>query len=130
MQITVTVQDKLIKTAITNTLDGELYEYFDSAILKRAKLPKQSTLTNRIFADAKFQASLEKKLRAVAETEIEDLIFDLMYEIKLPEVSGLVQQCHTMVEQRGEEIEAEQEIENVKRMVMTLERAGYKITKA
>jgi hypothetical protein len=130
MQITITVPDKLIKTAIANTLDGELYEYFDSAIIKRAKLPKQSTLTNRIFADAKFQATLEKKLQAVAETEIEDLIFDFMYEIKLPEVSGLVQQCHRMVEQRGAEIEAEQEAENVKRMVMTLERAGYKITKA
>jgi hypothetical protein len=130
MQITVTVPDKLIKTAIANTLDGELYEYFDSAIIKRAKLPKQSTLTNKIFADAKFQATLEKKLQAVAETEIEDLIFDFMYEIKLPEVSGLVQQCHRMVEQRGAEIEAEQEAEHVKRMVMTLERAGYKITKA
>jgi hypothetical protein len=129
MQITVTVPDKLIKTAITNTLDGEIYEYFDSAILKRAKLPKPSTLTNKIFADAKFQATLEKKLTAVAETEIEDLIFDFMYEIKLPEVSELIQQCHRMVEQRGEEIEAEQEVENVKRMVKTLERAGYKITK-
>ena len=130
MQITITVPDKLIKTAITNTLDGELYEYFDSAIIKRAKLPKQSTLTNKIFADAKFQATLEKKLMAVAETEIEDLIFDFMYEIKLPEVSELIKRCHETVEQRGAEIEAEQEVENVKRMVKTLERAGYKITKA
>jgi hypothetical protein len=31
---------------------------------------------------------------------------------------------------RSEEIEAEQELENVKRMVMTLERAGYKVVKA
>ena len=130
MQITVTVTDKLIKTAITNTLDGEIYEYFDSAILKRAKLPKQSTLTNRIFADAKFQAKLEKKLQAVAETEIEDLIFDLMYEINLPEVSGLVQQCHRMVEQRGSEIEAQQEVENVHRMIKALEQVGFKVTPA
>jgi hypothetical protein len=130
MQITVTLADKLIKTAITNTLDGEIYEYFNSAILKRAKLPKQSTLTNRIFADAKFQATLTKKLQAAAYAEVEDLIFDLMYEIKLPEVDALIKQCHNVTEQVSEEIEAEQEVENVKRMVMTLERAGYKVVKA
>jgi len=130
MQITVTLADKLIKTAITNTLDGEIYEYFNSAILKRAKLPKQSTLTNRIFADPKFQATLTKKLQAAAYAEVEDLIFDLMYEIKLPEVDALIKQCHNVTEQVSEEIEAEQEVENVKRMVMTLERAGYKVVKA
>jgi hypothetical protein len=130
MQITVTLADKLIKSAITNTLDGEIYEYFNSAILKRAKLPKQSTLVNKIFADPKFQATLTKKLAAAAEAEIEDLIFDLMYEINLPEVNGLIKQCHNVTEQVSEEIEAEQELENVKRMVMTLERAGYKVVKA
>jgi len=130
MQITVTLADKLIKSAITNTLDGEIYEYFNSAVLKRAKLPKQSTLVNKIFADPKFQATLTKKLAAAAEAEIEDLIFDLMYEINLPEVNGLIKQCHNVTEQVSEEIEAEQEVENVKRMVMTLERAGYKVVKA
>jgi hypothetical protein len=130
MQITVTLADKLIKTAITNTLDGEIYEYFNSAVLKRAKLPKQSTLVNKIFADAKFQATLTKKLQAAAYVEIEDLIFDLMYEINLPEVDALIRQCHNVTEKLNEEVEAEQELENVKRMVMTLERAGYKVVKA
>jgi hypothetical protein len=130
MQITVTLADKLIKTAITNTLDGEIYEYFNSAVLKRAKLPKQSTLVNRIFADAKFQATLTKKLQAAAYAEVEDLIFDAMYEIKLPEVDGLIRQCHNVMETLNDEVEAEQELENVKRMVMTLERAGYKVVKA
>jgi len=54
----------------------------------------------------------------------------LMYEINLPEVNGLIKQCHNVTEQVSEEIEAEQEVENVKRMVMTLERAGYKVVKA
>ena len=130
MQITVTLADKLIKTAITNTLDGEIYEYFNSAVLKRAKLPKQSTLVNRIFADAKFQATLTKKLQAAAYAEVEDLIFDAMYEIKLPEVDGLIKQCINVMETLNDEVEAEQELENVKRMVMTLERAGYKVVKA
>jgi hypothetical protein len=130
MQITVTLPDKLIKTAITNTLDGELYEYFNSAVLKRAKLPKQSTLTNKIFADPKFQATLEKKLADAAYNEIEDLIFDLMYEVKLPEVDALIKQCQDTMEKLNDEVEAEQEAEEVKRMVKTLERAGFKIVKA
>jgi hypothetical protein len=129
MQITVTLADKLIKTAITNTLDTEIYEYFDSAVLKRAKMPKQSTLTNKIFADAKFQATLEKKLQAAAYNEVEDLIFDLMYEINLPGVSALTKQCYEIVNLRSEEIEAEQEAEEVKRMVKALEKAGFKISK-
>ena len=130
MQITVTLADKLIKTAITNTLDGEIYEYFNSAVLKRAKLPKQSALTNKIFADPKFQATLEKKLADAAYNEIEDLIFDLMYEIKLPEVDALIKQCQDTMEKLNDEVEAEQEAEEVKRMVKTLERAGFKIVKA
>jgi dephospho-CoA kinase len=130
MQITVTLADKLIKTAITNTLDGEIYEYFNSAVLKRAKLPKQSALTNKIFADPKFQATLEKKLADAAYNEIEDLIFDLMYEVKLPEVDALIKQCQDTMEKLNDEVEAEQEAEEVKRMVKTLERAGFKIVKA
>jgi hypothetical protein len=53
-----------------------------------------------------------------------------MYEIKLPEVDALIRQCHDVTEKLSEEVEAEQELENVKRMVMTLERAGYKVVKA
>jgi hypothetical protein len=34
------------------------------------------------------------------------------------------------MEERDEEIDAERELEHVKRMVMTLERAGYKVVKA
>jgi hypothetical protein len=75
------------------------------------------------------------KLSATAATdaayaEVEDLIFDLMYEINLPEVDALIKQCHNVTEKLNDEIEAEQELENVKRMVMTLERAGYKVVKA
>jgi hypothetical protein len=42
----------------------------------------------------------------------------------------LIKQCHNVTETLNEEVEAEQELENVKRMVMTLERAGYKVVKA
>jgi hypothetical protein len=73
---------------------------------------------------------LQKKLQAAAYNEVEDLIFDLMYEINLPEVDALIKQCHNVTEKLNDEIEAEQELENVKRMVMTLERAGYKVVKA
>jgi hypothetical protein len=130
MQITITMPDKLIKSAINNTLDGLLYEHYDSAVLKMAKMPKMATLANQIFADPKFQATLEKKLAAAAYAEIEDLIFDAMYEIKLPFVDELGRQCIKVMEERDEEIEAQRELEHVKRMVMTLERAGYKVVKA
>jgi len=130
MQITITVPDKLIKSAIDNTVDSELYEYFDSAVLKAAKLPKSSTLVNKIFADEKFQAKLEKTIQGVASEAAEDLIFDMMYDIKLPGVDDLVKQCQDVMEARSEELEAAREAEEMQRLVKTLEKAGFKIVKA
>jgi hypothetical protein len=130
MQITITVADKVIKSAISNTLDGSIYKYFDSATIKAAKLPKISALTKQIFEDPKFQAELTKQLQRIAETDIEDIIYNEMYDLKLPGLDALVKQCEKVIEEREAELDAEREADEVKRMVKTLERAGFKIVKA
>ena len=131
MQFTFTLKDKLIKSAITESLDCSVYQQYDSATLKLAKAPKVSALTNQIFEDEKFQAELTKRMVKLAEGLIEDYISDeLMYEMDLPGVTSLMKECDRVVEQAREQALALKEAEEVKRMVATLEKAGFKIVKA
>lgn len=131
MQITITVKDKIVKTAIENSLECNVFEYFDSATIKAAKLPKMATLVKAIFEDDKFQKELTKVMAKAAEASIEDCIYDdLMYDIRMPLIDDLIEQCEQVSEQTREQAEQEREAAEVARMVKTLERAGFKIVKA
>jgi maltooligosyltrehalose synthase len=130
MQITVTITDKAIKSAIRNTLDNEVYENYDSAVLRAAKMPKQSTAANAIFDNAKFQASLTKQLQKVAESAMEDEIYDAMWDVTMPGIPEMVKACDAAALARDADQREKQDAEEVKRMIKTLERAGYKLTKA
>jgi hypothetical protein len=90
-----------------------------------------SALVDQIFEDEKFQAELTKRMVKLAEGLIEDYISDeLMYEMDLPGVTSLMKECDRVVEQAREQALALKEAEEVKRMVATLEKAGFKIVKA
>jgi hypothetical protein len=130
MQVTITVKDKLIKSAISNALDNEVYEYWDSEAIKAAKLPGISTVTKDIFADPKFQAQLAKEMQATAEQAIEEYIYDVMDEIQIPQIQDLYVRVRLADEQRGAAEAEKQEAEEVKRMIKLLGKAGYKIEKA
>jgi hypothetical protein len=67
----------------------------------------------------------------LAEGLIEDYISDeLTYEMDLPGVTTLMKECDRVQEQAREQALALKEAEEVKRMVATLEKAGFKIVKA
>ena len=130
MQVTITIKDKLIKSAITNALDNEVYDYFDTAAIKAAKIPGVSTVTKEIFEDPKFQAQLEKELKETAEQAIEEYIYDVMDEINIPQI-GILYKAVRDAEEKQEAADADkQELEEVKRMIKLLAKAGYKIEKA
>jgi len=130
MQLTITIKDKLIKGAISDALDNEVYEYFDSAAIKAAKIPAISTATKEIFEDPKFQAQLAKELKETAEQAIEEYIYDVMDEINIPQI-GILYKAVRDAEEKQEAVEVErQEAEEVKRMIKILSKAGFKIEKA
>ena len=129
MQITVTITDKTIKSAIRNSLDNEVYENYDSAVLRAAKMPKLSTAANAIFDNAKFQASLTKQLQRVAESAMEDEIYDAMWDVTMPGIPEMVKACDAAALARSADEREKQDAEEVKRMVKALERAGFKISK-
>jgi DNA-binding protein Fis len=131
MQITITVKDKVIKSAIENAIDNNLFEYFDSATIKAAKLPKMATIVKQVMADAKFQKDLTKRLQEAAECVIEDEIYDdVGYEIEIPFLNDLIEQCESVSAEAEQEAEIAREAQEVERMVKALERAGFKISKA
>jgi hypothetical protein len=131
MQITINIKDKIVKTAIENALDCNLYEYFDSATVRAAKLPKMATVVKDIFNDAKFQKDLAKRLAETAEAAIEECVYDdLTYEVQLPFLDDLITKCESVTAEAEREAEIAREAEEVERMVKALERAGFKISKA
>lgn len=130
MQVTITIKDKLIKSAITNALDNEVYDYFDTATIKAAKIPGVSTATKDIFEDPKFQAQLEKELKETAEQAIEEYIYDVMDEINIPQIGDLYKVVRESEEKKDAAEAEKQELEEVKRMIKLLGKAGYKIEKA
>jgi len=131
MQITVTVADKIIKTAIGQAIEYQVYEQYDEDIVKAAKLPKTSELIKEIFADAKFQKDLTKHLTRVAVEAVEDCAYqDLSDEIDLPLLDSLKDKLDTVTQEQQAAYLQEREAQEVKRMIETLERAGYKLVKA
>lgn len=131
MQITINIKDKVIKSAVENAIDNNLFEYFDSATLKAAKLPKMSAIVKQVMADEKFQKDLTKRMQEAAESVIEEYIYDdVGYEIEIPFLNELINKCEEVSEEAEKAAQAEREEEEVARMVKTLERAGFKIVKA
>ena len=130
MQVTITITDKLIKSAITNALDNEVYENWNTATIKAAKIPSISAMTKEIFADPKFQDQIQREIEATAESAVEDYIYEMMDEISIPQIQALckVVEC---AELAMDAIDAEKkEIAEVERMIKLLGKAGYKIEKA
>lgn len=131
MQITINIKDKIIKSAVENAIDCNLFEYFDSAALKAAKLPKMATIVKQVMADAKFQKDFAKRMAETVESVIEDCIYDdVGYEIEIPFLNDLIEKVEAVSEEAEQAAQEQREAEEVKRMVKTLERAGFKIVKA
>ena len=130
MQVTITITDKLIKSAITNALDNEVYENWNTATIKAAKIPGISAMTKEIFADPKFQDQIQREIEATAESAVEDYIYEMMDEINIPQIEDLCKRVG-QAEDAIDAIDAEKkELAEVERMIKLLGKAGYKIEKA
>ena len=130
MQITITIADKLIKNAITNSLDNEVYEHWDTATLKAAKVPKIGVVTTEIFNDPKFQAQLAKEIKDTAESAVEDYIYEMMDEVQIPQITELGETIDRVAADMEQVLQDKKEAEEVARMIKILSKAGFKIEKA
>ena len=130
MQITITIADKQIKSAINELLDNEIFDQYDAPLIKRAKF-KKSVTAKDLFECAQFQARLAKAMTQVAEDAVADNLFETVaYDMDIPQVVAIIRSLDKINEEFQEEADALREAEEVKRMVKTLEKAGFKIVKA
>lgn len=131
MQITLTIKDKTVKSAIAGALEASIFDIYDPAVIKMAKLPKITAKVDEIFADAKFQAVLAKRLTTEAESMLEEYIFDeLVFEMNVPGTKDMVKKCDDAYEQMQAKKLADKEAEEMKRLIKNLEKSGFKIVKA
>jgi hypothetical protein len=129
MQVTITVTDKLIKSAISNALDNEVYENWNTATLKAAKIPSMSTMTKEIFNDLKFQEQLGREIGATALTAVEEYIYEMMDEINIPQIEDLCKRVGQAEDAMDLVEQEKKDAEEVARLIRLLEKAGYKVTK-
>jgi hypothetical protein len=130
MQITINVSDKQIKSAINELLDNEIFQQYDTDVIKQAKF-KRSVSAKDLFECEQFQARLAKQLAEVAKGAVEENLYETVcYDIEVPQVVAMIKiMDQTNKEFQEQRLQAEENAE-VERMVKTLERAGYKLTKA
>ena len=130
MQITINVSDKQIKSAVNELLDNEIFDQYDKDLIKEAKF-KKSVTANDIIECAQFQERLAKALKTVAQDAVADSLYETVcYDVEVVQVTHIMNSLDKMLSDFREQQQINRDAEEVKRIVKTLEKAGFKIVKA
>ena len=124
----ITISDKIIAEAIGNMLDGQIYENYDSGLIKAAGIAKKADMIKAVMADKKFMATLARLLTCCAEDP--DQITDFAYDSSSKIIDRAVKACEDAYDKFDEERAIRQEAEDLKRSIRVLEAAGFKVTKS
>lgn len=132
MKLDITVPAKALKQALVSQLEEGLYEYYDAAVLKAAKVPSIKTLLAHVMADEKYMTALHKELQDTMTCWVEDYLSDSVYDIDMP-ISQYLDACEKINEEQSQEdhakLTAEQEAEQIKQTIKALKLAGYDVVK-
>ena len=132
MKLEITVPAKALKQSLVSQLEDSLYENYDAAVLKAAKVPPIKTLLAPVRADEKYMAALHKELQETLSCWVEDYLDDSLYDIDMP-IGCYMDACEKLNEEQHRvsyaEQEAEQEAEQIKRTIKALKLAGYDVVK-
>jgi DNA-binding NarL/FixJ family response regulator len=132
MKLEITVPAKALKQSLVSQLEDSLYENYDAAVLKAAKVPPIKTLLAHVMADEKYMAVLHKELQETLSSWVEDYLDDSLYDIDMP-IGCYMDACEKLNEEQHRvsyaEETAEQEAEQIKRTIKALKLAGYDVVK-
>ena len=132
MKLDITVPAKALKQALVSQLEESLYENYDAAVLKAAKVPPIKTLLAHVMADEKYMAALHTELQETMTCWVEDYLDDSIYDIDMP-ISQYMDACEKIAEEQSQEdhakLTAEQEAEQIKQTIKALKLAGYDVVK-
>lgn len=138
MQITINVKDSEIKAALENLVENEVYERFDSDVLKKAKVPSKAQLVKELMADPAVPKAVTKIVEGI---EVIDYLYDNLYDYnfqRLTELAMAAEKANEALEiadaeaRKAEEDrrKAAEEEAMIQRTLKALERQGYKLVKA
>lgn len=138
MKITINIKDSEIKSAVEYLVENELYEEYDSEVLKRAKVPTKAALVKELM---KNQQVMEAVTKIIQNVDLVDYLYDNLYDYNIKRVRELVNDAdgawQAIQDERDEadristeRAEAAREEAIIQRAIKALERQGYKIVKA
>ena len=132
MKLDITVPAKALKQSLVSQLEESLYENYDAAVLKAAKVPPIKTLLAHAMADEKYMATLHKELQDTMTCWVEDYLDDSIYDIDMP-IDQYLDACEKINEEQSQEdhaeLTAEREAEQIKQTIKALKLAGYDVVK-
>lgn len=140
MQLTINISDKVIRSAIKERLNNDVYECYNDGIIKAARLPKINTVVNEAMTD-QLAAALTKDLAGWLAEMAEEEMYNAIYDVKIPQIDALEKKVGAAIEtvaeqeeqQRKKEQQAQkaaQDAADLERTIKALKKLGYKIEKA
>lgn len=138
MQVTINVKDSHIKAALEYLVENEVYEQFDSEVLKKAKVPSKAALVKELVKDPQV---IKAVTSIVEKIDIVEYLYDNLYDYNIKQVKDLYTACDSAAESMEDDREAEakaarekeeqaKEEALIQRTIKALERQGYKLVKA
>lgn len=135
MQLTITIKDKDVVTALKSRVEWDIINDYSDAALKALGVTRASAL-DVLVKDAKFMATVEKDLVRSIETFVGDVLDDIASDVTSPELKKLQAQldkAEKVVDKADaaeRKLQAERlEQERLLNTIKFLTDQGYKITK-
>jgi hypothetical protein len=141
MKITIEVSNRVIEDALVEMLEDTIFDSYDEATRKTAKIPTAKKIIKAVMADEVFLAKLAKDVANQLDDEVNEMVYDCVGNgMKITLVDELIDRCDqvAMAEEEAEEAQqkaqyaanmAKRDADDVARMVRALNKLGYKITK-
>jgi hypothetical protein len=137
MKITINIPDTQIKQALEARLAYVIYDNFYEDAIKRAKVSSKAKVIKQLMSDDKFMAALAKQISNYMDIDVYDAVaatenplIDELEDAVLTAANQIQLEHDQEAQERSNAAQEAAEAEALVRTIKTLEKAGYKITKA
>jgi len=125
IKMKIEISDKLIRRAIADACDHMIYDYWDKAVLKVAKVPPKRVLVDIAMKDPQFinnitEAYLDNYLYL-------DAITSTILDLEIGMICEINNSCKIMYEKMADIVELEQRKSEVNESIKLLTKFGYTI---
>ena len=102
------LKDSVIKQALDEHLEGEIYEYWEPEELKQADVPSKTVLIKSLMGDEKFQKDLHAVI--VKRMSVDDVLYDAIWNVRDKASMKVVRDIENRLRDKQEEIHKERRV--------------------